>query len=448
MKVSTLKNVYFLGIGGIGMSALARYMQANKIKVYGYDKTATKLTKSLEKSGMKIHYHEDVNLIPTDLDLIVYTPAIPDSNQEKKYLLKSGIPFKKRAEVLGWVSNEKKILAVAGTHGKTSTCAILTHILKTGGVDCNAFLGGIATNYKSNFIAGKSSVVVVEADEYDRSFLHLSPFAAAITSMDADHLDIYQDAKQMKSSGFSAFSKKIKKGGHLFLNAGLQLRKPINVSKRHYGVEQGDIQARNIKVKNGYFYFDYCDGKTVWKDLKFTLPGVHNVENAVAAISLARLVKVNEAAARKALASFKGIKRRFEFIIRKKALTYIDDYAHHPTELVAAIKAARMLYPERKLTGVFQPHLYSRTKDFKIGFAAALDLLDEAILIPIYPAREKPIKGVTSKSIFDLMKSKNKKIVAKEELIAFINNEKIDVLMTLGAGDIDTEVQGIKKALS
>jgi UDP-N-acetylmuramate--alanine ligase len=213
-------------------------------------------------------------------------------------------------------------------------------------------------------------------------------------------------------------------------------------------VEQGDIQARNIKVKNGYFYFDYCDGKTVWKDLKFTLPGVHNVENAVAAISLARLVKVNEAAARKALASFKGIKRRFEFIIRKKALTYIDDYAHHPTELVAAIKAARMLYPERKLTGVFQPHLYSRTKDFKIGFAAALDLLDEAILIPIYPAREKPIKGVTSKSIFDLMKSKNKKIVAKEELIAFINNEKIDVLMTLGAGDIDTEVQGIKKALS
>jgi len=448
MKVSKLKNVYFLGIGGIGMSALARYMHANGIKVYGYDKTATKLTRQLEKSGMKIHYHEDVDLIPANLDLIVYTPAIPDSNQEKKYLLKSGIPFKKRAEVLGWVSNERKILAVAGTHGKTTTCAILTHVLKTGGVDCNAFLGGIATNYKSNFVAGKSKVVVVEADEYDRSFLHLSPFAAAITSMDADHLDIYQDAKQMKSSGFGAFSKKIKKGGHLFLNEGLQLRKPNGVRKRHYGLMKADIQAKNIQVKNGYFYFDYCDGKTVWKDLKFTLPGVHNIENAVAAISLARLVKLKEEGVRKALSSFKGVKRRFEFVIRKKGLTYIDDYAHHPTEIVAAIKAARMLYPERKLTGVFQPHLYSRTKDFKIGFAKALDLLDEAILIPIYPAREKPIKGVTSKSIFDLMKSKNKNLVKKEELIQFIKNKEIDVLMTLGAGDIDTEVQGIKKALA
>ncbi len=447
MKVSKLKNVYFLGIGGIGMSAIARYMHNIGIQVFGYDKTRSKLCVQLEKLGMKIHYNEDVNLIPTNIDLVVYTPAIPDSNQEKKYLLKSVIPMHKRAEVLGWITKEKKTLAVAGTHGKTTTSAILTHLLKTGGVDCNAFLGGIASNYKSNFVAGKSKVVVVEADEYDRSFLHLDPFAAAITSMDADHLDIYQDAKQMKSSGFAAFSRKINKGGHLFLQDDLQLRKPIGVSKRHYGIETKEIRAENVQVKNGYFYFDYCDGKAAWRDLKFTLPGIHNVENAVAAISLARLVKVKEKDVRKALSTFKGVKRRFEFIIRKKDLTYIDDYAHHPTELKAAIKAARMLYPGRKLTGVFQPHLYSRTKDFKKGFARALDLLDEAILIPIYPAREKPIKGVTSKTIFDLMKSKSKKIIAKKELVKFFTNKKVDVLLSLGAGDINTEVQGIKNAL-
>ena len=447
MKVSKLKRVYFLGIGGIGMSAIAKYMHDIGIEVFGYDKTRTKLTRQLEKIGMKIHYTEDVNLIPKNINLVVYTPAIPDDNLEKKYVLKSGIPFKKRAEVLGWITNEKKTLAVAGTHGKTTTSAILTHLLKTGGVDCTAFLGGIASNYKSNYVAGKSKFAVVEADEYDRSFLHLSPFAAAITSMDADHLDIYKDVKKMHSTGFGAFSKRIQKGGHLFLKEGLSMRKPHGVEKIAYGVDKGDIKAENVEVKKGFFYFDYCDEKVCWRNLKFTLPGLHNVENAVAAISLARLAKVKEEDIRKGLASFKGVKRRFEFIIRKTDQTYIDDYAHHPTELTAAIGAARMLYPGRKITGIFQPHLYSRTRDFKKGFAKALDLLDEVILLPIYPAREKPIKGITSKSIFDLMKSKKKKLIKKTELIKFLNSKKNDVLMTLGAGDIDTEVQPIKKML-
>ncbi len=447
MKISKLKKVYFLGIGGIGMSAIARYLHAKGVKVFGYDKTKTKLTKNLEKSGMKIHYQEDVNLIPEKIDLIVYTPAIPDENLEKKYLLKSGIPMKKRAEVLGWITKEGKCLAIAGTHGKTTTSAILTHLLKVGGVDCNAFLGGIAGNYKSNFVPGRSKIMVVEADEYDRSFLHLDPYAAVITSMDPDHLDIYQDGENMVSSGFGAFARKIQQGGHLYLKDGLTLRKPNGVNKSSYGVESGEVCARNVKVKKGYFHFDYCFGNKIWSDLKFSLPGLHNVENAVAAISLARLVKVKEADIRRGLVSFKGVKRRFEFIIRNTKQVYIDDYAHHPTELSAAISAARMLYPEKKITGIFQPHLFSRTRDFKRGFAKALDRLDEIILLPIYPAREKPMKGVTSNSIFDLMKSKNKNIVKKEDLIGFLKNKKTEVLMSLGAGDIDTEVKRIKKIL-
>ena len=448
MKIGKLKSVYFLGIGGIGMSAIARYLHSKGVKVFGYDKTKTNLTKDLEKSGMKIHYQEDVSLIPEKIDLIVYTPAIPEENIEKKYLLKSGISMKKRAEVLGWISKEGKCLAIAGTHGKTTTSAILTHLLKVGGVDCNAFLGGISGNYKSNFVSGRSKVMVVEADEYDRSFLHLDPFAAVITSMDPDHLDIYQDGENMVRSGFGAFAKIIQKGGHLFLKDGLTLRKPNGVYKKSYGVEEGEICARNVIVKKGYFHFDYCFGNKTWADLKFSLPGLHNIENAVAAISLARLVKVKEADIRKGLVSFKGVKRRFEFIVRNTKQVYIDDYAHHPTELSAAILAARMLYPDKKITGVFQPHLFSRTKDFKKGFAKALDKLDETILLPIYPAREKPIKGVTSKSIFDLMKSKKKKIVKKEELIKFLENKKTEVLMSLGAGDIDTEVKGIKKLIN
>lgn len=447
MKIGQLKRVYFLGIGGIGMSAIAKYLHSKGIEIFGYDKTKTKLTISLEKLGMKIHYKEDVNLIPDHIDLIVYTPAIPDDNIEKKYLLKSGIPIKKRAEVLGWITKEGKCFAIAGTHGKTTTSAILTHLLKVGGVDCSAFLGGIAGNFKSNFVSGKSKVMVVEADEYDRSFLHLDPFAAVITSMDADHLDVYLDGANMVRSGFGAFAKKIRKGGHLFLKEGLSLRKPNGVVKKSYGVEEGEICARNMKVKKGYFYFDYCFGKKTWANLKFSLPGQYNVENAVAAISLARLLKVKEADIRKGLVSFKGVKRRFEFIVRNSKKVYIDDYAHHPTELNAAISAARMLYPEKKLTGIFQPHLFSRTKDFKKGFAKALDKLDETILLPIYPAREKPMKGVSSKSIFDLMKSKNKKIVKKQELIKFLMNKKTEVLMTLGAGDIDTEVKHIKKII-
>jgi len=447
VKLGKLKRVYFLGIGGIGMSAIAKYLHYTGVSVFGYDKTKTKLTKSLEKHGMKIHYREDVKKIPEDIDLIVYTPAIPDENIEKKYLLTLGIPFMKRAEVLGWITKKKKTLAIAGTHGKTTTSAILTHLLRTGDIDCTAFLGGIAVNYKSNFVAGTSKIAVVEADEYDRSFLHLSPYAAVITSMDADHLDIYGDHEEMLDSGFRAFSKRVQEGGTLLLQNHLKLRKPKGVVKTSYGIDAGEARAENVYVKKGYFHFDYCAKNVQWTDLRFGLPGLHNIENAVAAISLARLVKVEEKSIRKGLASFKGIKRRFEFIVRKAHQVYIDDYAHHPTELKASIGAARMLYPDRKIAGIFQPHLFSRTRDFKKEFAVALDTLDEIILLPIYPAREMPIKGITSKTIFDLIKSKNKYVVEKKDLISFLQKREIDVLMTLGAGDIDTEIDNIKRIL-
>jgi len=445
VKLGKLKRVYFLGIGGIGMSAIAKYLHYIGVEVFGYDRTKTKLTKSLEKQGMEIHYQEDVALIPSKIDLIVYTPAIPDDSIEKNYLLTLGIPFIKRAEVLGWITANKKTLAVAGTHGKTTTSAILTHLLLTGGIDCTAFLGGIAVDYQSNFVAGESEIAVVEADEYDRSFLHLTPYAAAITSMDADHLDVYGDYEKMLQSGFGAFSKQVKRGGTLLLQSDLKLRKPKDVNKIFYGIEAGNVRAENINVKKGYFYFDYCAPNVRWENLKFTLPGLHNIENAVAAISLGRLVDLNEESIRNGLASFKGIKRRFEFIIRNKKQVFIDDYAHHPTELKAAIGAARMLYPGRKILGIFQPHLFSRTRDFTEDFASALDLLDVIILLPIYPAREKPINGITSKSIFDLMESKNKYLVHKEGIIPFLKSQKLDVLMTMGAGDISTEIKNIKK---
>lgn len=444
MNIDSLKCLYFVGIGGIGMSALARYFNGLGIQVFGYDRVETELTKALESEGMQIHYEERVDLIPEGVDMVIFTPAIPKEHQELQYFRANDFIIKKRAEVLGIISRNRKTIGVAGTHGKTTTSAILTHILKTGGIDCTAFLGGIAGNFDSNFVAGDSEWVVMEADEFDRSFLQLNPDLAIITSMDADHLDIYGDQAQMHKT-FYQYIKQVKE--QLFYNVGLPITIEHNaqIKQAAYGLAQGEVKATNVQVEDGYFVFDWTDGQTTITKLKFTLPGQHNVSNATAAIAIAISLGCRADKIREALLTFKGIQRRFELVVREDEQVYIDDYAHHPTELEAAILAAKTLYPNRKITGVFQPHLYSRTQDFVEGFAKALDGLDEIILLGIYPARELPIEGVSSKLIFDRMQNPNRLLIDKSELLEVLKKRDLEVLMTLGAGDLGAMVGDIKK---
>ena len=448
-----IKRVYFIGIGGIGMSAIARYMNSIGKEVFGYDKTETELTKKLVDEGMMIHYEDDVNLIPEGIDLVVYTPAIPEGNKELNHFRDNGFDVIKRAEMLGRLSKMKKTIAIAGTHGKTSTSAIIAHLLKYGNKDISAFIGGIMTNYRSNYIEGAGDWIVVEADEYDRSFLHLTPDIIGVMSMDADHLDIYGDHDVMKE-GFEAFIMKIKDAGLLILRVGMLEKLSddllINLSNRdvrisEFGIDQSaDIDVSNVVVKEGNFYFDYRNDEHQYLDLKTNLPGRHNIENATVAIKIAAELGLEEGEIRGGLESFRGIKRRFEKIYEDEKIVYFDDYAHHPTELNSAIGAARELYPDKKLTGIFQPHLFSRTRDFVEGFAEALDELDEILLMDIYPAREQPIKGVTSEIIFEKLKTKDKELVTKESLMEKLKNKELEVLMTLGAGDIDVFVPQIK----
>lgn len=445
MNLQDIRVCYFVGIGGIGMSAIARYFNAIGIEVHGYDKTATTLTKTLESEGIQIHYTDDLTKIPAKLDLVVYTPAVPDSLQELQHLRQLSTPILKRAAVLGLISRNRKTIAIAGTHGKTTTTTITTHLLREGGVDCSAFLGGIAQNYGSNFIAGESDWVVVEADEYDRSFLQLSPDVAAILSMDADHLDIYGDKESIVETGFKAFAQRLKEGGALWVRQDLQSQFE---GARSFGLDKGEARSENIRVENGFFTFDYVGSGAKMEALQFTLPGRHNIENATVAITIALGLGVTEEAIRQALMSFKGIKRRFDVIVRNEKVVYIDDYAHHPTELQAAISAARELFPGRKISGVFQPHLYSRTRDFADDFAKALDQLDEPILMDIYPAREKPIPGVTSEMLLSRMANKNKRCLKREDILNHLKTNGVDVLLTLGAGDIDRLIEPIEKLLS
>ncbi|MEZ5043264.1 MAG: UDP-N-acetylmuramate--L-alanine ligase [Saprospiraceae bacterium] len=445
MNLKDIRTCYFVGIGGIGMSAIARYFNRIGIAVHGYDKTETKLTKTLVSEGIHIHYEDDLTKIPTGVDLVVYTPAVPATLGELQYLKSQGLPIKKRAEVLGIISRGRKTIAIAGTHGKTTTTTITTHLLREGGIDCSAFLGGIAQNYGSNFIAGKSEWVVVEADEYDRSFLQLSPDIAAILSMDADHLDIYGDKENMLETGFKAFARKLGPEGELWVRQDLQSHFP---HAHTFGLETGEAKSSQIAVEEGFFTFDYNGPKGEIKGLKFTLPGRHNIENATVAITIALGLGVKPAAIRQALMTFKGIKRRFDIIHRSEEVVYIDDYAHHPTELKAAIQAARQLFPGRHICGIFQPHLYSRTRDFVDGFAEALDGLDEPILMDIYPARELPIPGVTSMMILERMKNKHKRLLAREDILPYLQANKVDVLLTLGAGNIDQLIEPISSLLS
>jgi UDP-N-acetylmuramate--alanine ligase len=453
MNLSEIKRLYFLGIGGIGMSALARYFLNRGCEVHGYDKTKTTLTKKLAKEGMKVHYDENTGIIPPDVDLAIWTPAVPRTHKAFEWLQKHGVPLKKRAEVLGMLSREKRCIAVAGTHGKTTTSSMIAHLLHTGGVDCTAFLGGIVQNFGSNYVGGKSEWMVAEADEYDRSFLQLSPEISVLLSMDPDHLDIYGEASAVAETGFKEFIKKNNMDGKVFMHINLA-QYFENQLFETFGIGEGQYRAENVRVENGSFVFDFVAASssghtaaTGLKGLRLPMPGRHNVENATAAIAVALQLGVNSLAIRKGLLTFKGIKRRFEFIFRDEKTVFIDDYAHHPTEIRAAVLAARELFPGRKITGIFQPHLFTRTRDFQDGFAEELDKLDEILLMDIYPARELPIPGVTSEIIFDKMKNPNKVLVTKANTLDVLKTKHLDVLMTIGAGDIDTLVGNILKWL-
>lgn len=455
MEFEKVEIVYFLGIGGIGMSALARYFHHHKKTVLGYDKTRTGLTTELEMEGISIHYDDTIleiphllKVTPKEKVLVIYTPAIPHDSSEKNWFIDNGYTLYKRSQVLGLITDSLPTIAVAGTHGKTTTSSLAAHILKHSKTGCNAFLGGISANYKTNLLLGeKTDWTVVEADEFDRSFLTLSPTISTITSTDADHLDIYGDARHV-IEGFQLFAEKIKPGGHLIIKQGLEIdikKIPNECSVYFYSInEECDFFATNIRVENGKYHFDFNSPFGKVSDISLGQPGRHNIENAVAASAACLLAGVDISLIKAALNAFSGVARRFQYIISTPELTYIDDYAHHPSELEAAIKSTKELFPGKKITGIFQPHLFTRTRDFADEFAQSLDLLDECILLPIYPARELPIEGVTSAMLLGKMKTKRKVLVQKNDLIPFLSENKPEVLLSLGAGDIDIFVDQIR----
>jgi len=454
LKFTDIKQVYFLGIGGIGMSALARYFASQGIAVSGYDRTSTELTLQLEKEGIAVHYQDDPSKLPPNLNisdsLIIYTPAVPASHQELNVLIDRGFSIHKRAEVLGIICNSQRTIAVAGTHGKTSTSTITAHILKTSATGCAAFLGGISKNYKTNLLLDDtgSPWIVAEADEFDRSFLQLRPELAVITSMDADHLDIYGSHEKVIES-FRLFAGQIKEGGALVLKKGLEIGSELSgIRKFTYSItENADFCAENIELKDGFYQFDLKTPDFVIEKLVLNYPGLVNVENAVAASALAILAGVSPEEIRQALATYSGVKRRFDIQLNDGTYVLIDDYAHHPEELRATILSVRDVYKGRTLTGVFQPHLYSRTKDFATDFAKSLDLLDEIVLLDIYPARELPMEGVTSSLIFNQMENPNKRMCNKKELTQLAESFKSGIILMMGAGDIDTLVEVVKEQL-
>jgi UDP-N-acetylmuramate--alanine ligase len=450
--------IYFIGIGGIGMSAVARFFHSRGIKVSGYDKTSTALTKELEASGIAIHYEENVELIPKEAQLVVYTPAVPKDHQELVYYQQQGTKVVKRSDVLQLISEGSFNICIAGTHGKTTITTMVAHLLRDSGFGCNAFLGGISVNYGTNFWSDPKNVCVIEADEYDRSFLKLSPDIAIVTAMDADHLDIYGTAESVEQA-FIDFSKKVKPGGLLIRQFGLKRGKELSADRQlSYSLQNdaADVYAANIRMNNGSYEFDVLMKDTRLENVVLNMGGMHNVENVIAAIAAASSLGIENDKIKAAVKSFRGVKRRFEYLIKTRSLVFIDDYAHHPEELRALINGAKTLFKQRKCTVIFQPHLYSRTRDFADGFAEVLDMADEVILLPVYPARELPIEGVTSQLLLDKMKNKNRSIKSKEEVLDWINNDyagQVDkefgnILITAGAGDIDTIVEGIRTAIN
>lgn len=446
MNLAQIHNVYFIGIGGIGMSALARYFKSIGKNVAGYDKTQTELTDELETLGIAIHFEDAIESIPTEFytenTLVIVTPAVPVSHSEWNYLLERNYQIKKRAEVLGIITKNTFCFAVAGTHGKTTTSSILGHILYESGADVTSFIGGIVENYNSNLIGNGKTITVVEADEFDRSFLHLHPDIACITSMDADHLDIYGDKKAIEDS-FEEFADKVSDKSQLFVTKNLPL-KGVTVAVN----EEANYKAFNIRIENGNYLFDVQTPKEIISNLEFGLPGKHNLTNALMALAMAKTFGTSNDAIAKALKSFKGIKRRFSYQIKEKNLVYIDDYAHHPTEINAVHQAVSELYPNQKVLAIFQPHLFSRTQDFGDDFAKSLSAFDEVILLDIYPARELPIPGITSKWLLDKITISDKKLVTKEALIPTILQSDAKIIVTIGAGDIGELVPTIKKTLN
>ena len=444
-----------MGIGGIGMSALARYFRAGGYQVAGYDRTPSAITDALEKEGIQVIFDDEVQTIPApfrDPDektdtLVIYTPALPGEHPGMSYFREQGYTMYKRAQILGMIADHMRPVAVAGTHGKTTTSTMIAHVMKQSVLDCSAFLGGISKNYDTNLLLGESNWVVLEADEFDRSFLYLHPEIAVITSMDADHLDIYHTYEHLVES-FHQFISQVRPGGKILVRYGLPIDREVNRQADWftYGPEnEADFVATGLSYHDGHHIFDVHTPETEMREIYLGLPGKVNVENALAAVAVSHLLGISEESIKKSLLLFKGVRRRFDIRINTPEYVYIDDYAHHPVELKAAIGSTREMFPGKKITGIFQPHLYSRTSDFSGEFAKSLDLLDTAILLDIYPAREKPVPGVTSRLILDKMKLKDKMVLNKKEAVAWVRKNLPQVLLTMGAGDIDRMVIPIEE---
>jgi UDP-N-acetylmuramate--alanine ligase len=458
MNILDYKLYYFLGAGGIGMSALVRYFNHYGKIVYGYDKTETDLTKQLQAEGSQLHFNEDVDLVKELFSkynkediLVIYTPAVPKDHAEFVYLQENGYQLQKRAWVLGEITKQFRTIAIAGTHGKTTTTTMVTHILKTAGINCFAFLGGISQNYNTNLLLGdandKDAYVVVEADEYDRSFLTLHPYITVITSVDADHLDIYGDKDAMHQT-YTQFASQVQKDGFLIVKKNVDNDLSLKVKRLIYSLNlDTEYCADSITIENSQFHYNIKSPIESISDVTLGFPGMHNVENSIAAVAIAQQLGVKAGVIKEALRSFNGVKRRFDYRLKTDKVVYIDDYAHHPEELKATIGSVRKLYPEKKITGIFQPHLFSRTRDFADDFAKSLDMLDECILLDIYPAREKPIEGITSEMLASKMTSKNKNVLSKSETLERIRLNTPEVLLTMGAGDIDGMIEPIEEIL-
>lgn len=456
--MNQFKYIYFLGIGGIGMSALARWFRVNGYEVAGYDKTPTTLTNVLQDEGMAVHFTEDVEQIPAHFrddpaqTLVVYTPAVPKTHAEYIYLIENGFTIQKRSQVLGLLAGRMKTVAVAGTHGKTTTSSMVAHILRHAGVNCAAFLGGITQNYGTNFLLNEPAedlsqvVCVVEADEFDRSFLTLFPQLAIVTSTDADHLDIYGDKDAVLHS-FGAFVSQIDAKGVFFQKDGLSLTDKTKAEVRGYSLHAGQYRSQNLRIEDACFVFDLVYPGGVVADIRMIVPGFHNVENAIAAGAVALELGVSELQIREGLNSYRGVKRRFEYILKTDEVILIDDYAHHPAEVQAFLSSVKALYPDRELTAIFQPHLFSRTRDFADEFAESLSIADHVLVLDIYPARESPIEGITSAIIVRNIQSKTANLCTKEQLIDVVRKRKPPLLVTIGAGDIDQMLPVLKNSL-
>ena len=454
MDIKDIKAVYFVGAGGIGMSAIARYFISRGLVVGGYDKTPSTLTRQLEKEGMLIHYEEDVNDIPRacknpQSSLVIYTPAIPAEHLELQYFRQNGFEIQKRAQVLGTLTRQHKGLCVAGTHGKTTTSTMCAHIMHQSHLDCNAFLGGISKNYGTNYILSGSDYVVIEADEFDRSFHWLSPYMTVITSTDPDHLDIY-GTKEAYLESFRHYTELIQPEGALIIHRGLEMQEalPEGVRRYDYALTEGDFHAENIRIHNGDITFDFVSPIESVKNIRLGQPVPINIENGVAAMAMAQLAGCTADELRIGMKTYGGVDRRFDFKIKSDQLVFLSDYAHHPKEIYQSARSIRELYKDRKITAIFQPHLYTRTRDFYHEFADALSLLDEVVLTEIYPAREQPIEGVTSQLIYDNLRAGvEKQLIRKDDVLSFVRSHQFDVLIVLGAGDLDNYVPQITQIL-